>query len=202
MITRMLFSTSWNLRWWIKTNLVWRWQIQWLQEYYFLYVGTLSDASKPIFLEVMYAVIARVLFSSCWDILWCIKTNLVWRCQMQWLQEYSFSSCLDILWCIKTNFLLKYCMQILGVIARVLFPACWNIVGWIKTHFVFKWWIQKYFKITVFYLMKHCLMHQNEFSFEVLYAVIAWVLFSACWDILWYIKMTFLFKYCIKWLQE
>ena len=48
-IARILFSAWWNLLWWIKTNLVWRWQMQWLQEYDFLYVGTLCDAWKQIF---------------------------------------------------------------------------------------------------------------------------------------------------------
>ena len=48
-IARILFSACWNLLWLIKTNLVWRWQMQWLQEYYFMYVGTLCDASKRIF---------------------------------------------------------------------------------------------------------------------------------------------------------
>ena len=32
-----------------KTNLAWKWQMLWLQEYYFLHVGTLCDASKQIF---------------------------------------------------------------------------------------------------------------------------------------------------------
>ena len=114
-IARILFSTCWNLLWWIKTKLVWRWQMHWLQEYYFMYVGTLCDASKQIFFlsivcsdckntvffmlghfvmhqnkfsfEVLYAMIARILFSTCLDLLWWIKTNLVWRWQMQCLQE-------------------------------------------------------------------------------------------------------------------
>ena len=117
-IAIILFSACWNLLWWIKTNLVWRWQMQWLQEYFFLHVGTLCDASKQIFflsivcsdckntvfcmlgpslmnqnkfsLEVTNAVVARVLFSSCWDILRCIKSNFLLRYCMQWLQEYCF----------------------------------------------------------------------------------------------------------------
>ena len=44
--------------------------------------------------------------------------------------------------------------------------------------------MQDYCRITVFYLMEHCVMQQNDFSFEVLYAVIARILFSLCWDIL------------------
>ena len=52
-------------------------------------------------------------------------------------------------------------------------------------------------KITVFYLMEHCVMHQNVF-----YAVIARILFSSCWDILWCIKTNFCLKYCIQWLQD
>ena len=117
-IARILFSPCWNLLWWIKTNLVWRWQMQWLQEYYFMYVGTLCDASKRIFflsivcsdckntvfcmmepslmnqneisLEVTNALIARILFYVCWDIVWCIKTNFLFKYCMQWLQEYCF----------------------------------------------------------------------------------------------------------------
>ena len=38
-------------------------------------------------------------------------------------------------------------------------------------------------KKTVFHMDGPSLMNQNEFSFEVLYAVIARILFSACWDI-------------------
>ena len=131
MIARILFSGCCNIVWCIKTNFLFKYCMQYLQEYDFLHivmhqntfcfeVYECSNIARLLFstwwnivwyIKTMYAVIARVLFSSCWDILWCIKTNLVWRCQMQWLQEYSFSSCLDILWCIKTNFLLKYCMQ-------------------------------------------------------------------------------------------
>ena len=100
------------------------------------------------YFEVMYAVIARVLFSSCWDILWCIKTNLVWRCQMQWLQEYSFSSCLDILWCIKTIF-----FEVLyAMITRMLFSTCWKLRWWIKTNLVWRWqmqWLQEYYFLYV-----------------------------------------------------
>ena len=107
MIARILFSAWWNLLWWIKTKLVWRWQMHWLQEYYFMYVGTLCDASKQIFflsivcsdckntvfcmmepslmnqneisLEVTNALIARILFYVCWDIVWCIKTHFLFK---------------------------------------------------------------------------------------------------------------------------
>ena len=99
------------------------------------------------YFEVMYAVIARVLFSSCWDILWCIKTNLVWRCQMQWLQEYSFSSCLDILWCIKTN----------SRIARILFSTWCDLLLWIKTSIICNGC-----KNTIFWMLENCVMHQKN----------------------------------------
>ena len=165
MIARIVFSSCWVILWCIKTNFLLKYCMQWLQEYCFLDVATLCDASRQIFFscivcsicksmisfilwcikthfvlkfmnavilqdycflpdgtlcgaskrfffEVMYAVIARVLFSSCWGILWCIKTNLVWRWQMQWLQKYKiFYVCWTIVWCFKTNFLFKYCMQ-------------------------------------------------------------------------------------------
>ena len=57
-------------------------------------------------------------------------------------------------------------------------------------------------KITVFYLMEHCVMHQNEFSFEVLYAVIARILFSTCWNLLWWIKTNLVLRWQMQWLQE
>ena len=38
-------------------------------------------------------------------------------------------------------------------------------------------------KDTIFCLLEHCVMHQNEFSFEVLYAMIARILFSGCCNI-------------------
>ena len=91
--------------------------MQWLQEYYFLHVGTFCDASNRIFfwsivyndcriivfhmlgpslmnqnefsLEVTNAVIA-ILFSACWCIVWCIKANFLLKYCMQWLQEYYF----------------------------------------------------------------------------------------------------------------
>ena len=43
-------------------------------------------------------------------------------------------------------------------------------------------------KNTVFFMLGHFVMHQNEFSFEVLYAMIAKILFSTCWNIVWCIK--------------
>ena len=132
--------------------------MQWLQEYYFLHVGTfevmnavilqdycflpdgtLCDASKRIFfwsivcsdckntvfhmlgpslmnqnefsLEVTNAVIARILFSACWDILWCIKTNFLFKYYMKWLQEYN-----------------KFSLEVTNaVITTVLFSSCWDI---------------------------------------------------------------------------
>ena len=37
---------------------------------------------------LVYAVIAGVLFSACWDPLWWIKINVLVKYYMQWLQEY------------------------------------------------------------------------------------------------------------------
>ena len=129
MIARILFSAWWNLLWWIKMKLVWRWQMHWLQEYYFMYVGTLCDASKRIFFlsivcsdckntvfcmlepslinqnkfsyEVTNAVIARILFSTCWDILWCIKTNFHFMYCMQWIffSSIACSDCKNTVFC-------------------------------------------------------------------------------------------------------
>ena len=40
--------------------------------------------------QILYEVIARILFSACWNLLWSIKTNLVFRWQMQ----YSCNHCI------------------------------------------------------------------------------------------------------------
>ena len=45
---------------------------------------------NEISLEVTNALIARILFYVCWDIVWCIKTNFLFKYCMQWLQEYCF----------------------------------------------------------------------------------------------------------------
>ena len=131
----MKFSTWYYIVWCIKTTFL----LNKLQDYCFLPDGTLCDASKRIFfwsivcsdcknaffhmlgpslrnqnefgLEVTNAVIARIIFSACWNIVWCTKTYFLLKDCMQWLKEYCFIHVWDILWCIKTNFLLKYCMQ-------------------------------------------------------------------------------------------
>ena len=128
-----------------------------LQDYCFLPDGTLCDSSKRIFfwsivcndcrntvfhmlvpslinqnefsLKVTNAVIARIIFSACWNIVWCIKTNFLSNYCMQWLPEYIlFSSCWDILWCIITNFLLKYCRcnDCKNTVFHMLWPSLMN----------------------------------------------------------------------------
>ena len=70
-----------------------------------------------------------------------------------------------------------------SVFARIL---CWNIVCCIKTisflvlYAVIARWMD--------------VMDQNEFCFEVINAIIACVVFSTWWNILWFIKTNFLFN--------
>ena len=65
--------------------------MEWLQEYYFLHVGTLWDESKHIlFSSDEYSNVAKLLFSTWWNIAWCIKTNFLSKYCMQWLHEYYF----------------------------------------------------------------------------------------------------------------
>ena len=92
MIARIvLFSAYWNIVWCIKTNFLFKYCMQWLQEYYFLDVGTFCDESKHILLwSDQCSNITRLLFSTWWNILWCIKTNILLKYFMQWLQEYCF----------------------------------------------------------------------------------------------------------------
>ena len=110
-IARILFSAYWDLLWWIlhckntilfwsvecsnskgtvfylmKTNFLFKYCMQWLQEYCFLHIGTFSDEfciARILFcFEVLNVVIARVLFSTWWNIEWCIKTiffsSIIW----------------------------------------------------------------------------------------------------------------------------
>ena len=108
-------------------------------------------------------MIARILFYVCWDIVWCIKTNFLFKYCMQWLKEYCF----------------LHVGTFCDASKRIFF---WSLVC-------------NDCKNTVFNMLEHCVMHQNEFSFEVLYAMITRILFSACWNILWCIKTNFLLKY-------
>ena len=57
-------------------------------------------------------------------------------------------------------------------------------------------------KNTIFCMLGHFVMHQNKFSFQVLYEVIARILFSTWWNIVWCIKTNFRFKYCMQWLLK
>ena len=61
MIARILFSTCWNLLWWIKTDFLLNYCMQWLQEYYFLHVGILCDCMQ--WLQEYYLL--RVICSHC-----------------------------------------------------------------------------------------------------------------------------------------
>ena len=85
MIARILFSAWWNLLWWIKMKLAWRWQMHWLQEYYFMYVGTLCDASKRIFflsIVCIFQTILKKLLSSwrdCWGDHWQQSWREYWN---------------------------------------------------------------------------------------------------------------------------
>ena len=118
--------------------------MQWLQEYYFMYVGTLCDASKQIFL-------LNIVCSYCKNTVFCMLRPFL-------MNQNEF--CLEV-----TN----------AVIARILFSACWDILWWIKTNLVLSW--------------------------EVLYAVIARILFSVCWDILWWIKTNLVLRWQMQWLH-
>ena len=162
--------------------------MQWLQEYDFLYVGTLCDV-------------------------WWFKTNFLLKYCMQWLQEYCFHMLEPSL--INQN---KFNFEETNaVIVRVLFSSCWdirsdqcsNIARLLfstlcdKSKRIFFWSIVCIdCKNTVFHMLGPSLMNQNEFSLEVTNAVIARIIFSACWNIVWCIKTNFLFKYCKQWLQE
>ena len=55
-----------------------------------VWVGPSLMNQNEFSLEVTNAVIARILFYVCWNIVWCIKTNFLFKYCMQWLQEYCF----------------------------------------------------------------------------------------------------------------
>ena len=58
-------------------------------------------------------------------------------------------------------------------------------------------------KSIIFFMLWPSLMNKNEFSLEVTNTkMIARILFSACWNIVWCIKTNLRFEYCMQWLQE
>ena len=68
----------------IKTNFLFKYCTQWLQEYCFCILGPslMNFALQKYCFEVLNVVIARVLFSTWWNIEWCIKTiffsSIIW----------------------------------------------------------------------------------------------------------------------------
>ena len=141
--------------------------MEWLQEYYFLHVGTLWDESKHIlFSSDEYSNIAKLLFSTWWNIAWCIKTIFLLKYYMQWLHEYYF---LHVGIFCDTSKLLFF----LGIVCS----DCKN---------------------SVFFMLGHFVMHQNELSFEVVYAMIAKILFSTCLDLLWWFKTNLVWRWQIQ----
>ena len=141
--------------------------MQWLQEYYFLDVGTFCDDSKHILLwSDECSNITRLLFSTWWNILWCIETNFLLKYCMQWLHaRILFSTCWDLLWWIKTNFRLKYCMQ---YCMQWLKEYCFLHVGTFcdASKWIFFWsLVCNDCKNTVFHMLEHCVMHQNKLIF-------------------------------------
>ena len=155
-------------------------------------------------LEVTNAVIARIIFSACWNIVWCIKTNFLFKFCMQWLQEYCFlhvgTFCDASKWILFWSIVFNDCKN---TVFHMLGPSLMNQN--LMEHCVMN---QNEFAFEVLYAMivrilfSICWMNQNEFSLEVMNAVIARILFSACWNIVWCIKTNFLLMYCMQWLQE
>ena len=130
---------------------------------------------------------------------------------MQWLQDYHF---LHVgTWCDASKqifFLSIVCSDCKGTI---FFMCMWRRFVRNQNTFcdaskqIFFWsLVCNDWKNTVFHMLEHCVIHQNEFSFEVLYAMIARILFSTCWDLFCMLEHCVmhqknLFKYCMQWLQ-
>ena len=140
--------------------------MRWLQEYYFLHVGTLCDASKQIFF-------LSIVCSDCKSTIFFMWGRFV-------MNQNTFS--FEVM---NTLILQDYCFLPDGTLCdaskRILCSDCKN---------------------TVFFMLGHFVMHQIEFSFEVLYTMIAGLLFSTCWDLLWWIKMNLVWRWQMQWLQE
>ena len=119
-------------------------------------------------LEVTNVVFARILFSACWNIVWCIKTNFLFKYCIQWLQEYCFlhvgtfcaASKRIFFWSIVFNDCKNTVFHMLGpslknqnefslevMNARILFSTYVHVV----------------------YMLGPSLMNQNGSSFELLY---------------------------------
>ena len=115
--------------------------MQCLQEYYFLHVETLCDASKQIFF-------LSIVCSDC-------KNTVFYMLEPSLMNQNKFS--LEV-----TN----------AVIARILFMYVGTLCDASKRIF-FLSILCSDCKNTAFFMLGHFVIHQNKFSFEVLYARIA-----------------------------
>ena len=121
-----------------------------------------------------------------------------------------FSSCCDIYFVMNKN---TFCFTV--ILQDYCFLPDGTLCDALKL--IFFWSIIcNDCKNTVFHMLGPSLMDQNRFSFELLYAmsarilfsacwnivwlyaVIARVLFTSCWDILWWIKTHFVLKWWIQ----
>ena len=118
---------------------------------------------------------------------------------MQWLQEYYFLH------------VGKFCDESKQICFwSIVCSDCKNTIFCMLEHCVIVRSKQIFYlsivcsdcKNTIFCMLGHFVMHQNKFSFQVLYEVIARILFSTWWNIVWCIKTNFLFKYCMQWLLK
>ena len=171
--------------------------MQWLQGYYFLFVGTLCDASKRIFFW-------SIVCNHCKNTVYCFL-NVATLCDASRQIFFSIIVCSIcksmisfILWCIKTHFVLKF------MNAVILQDYCCLSDGTLCDASKRFFWsnVCSDCKSTVFFMLGYFVMHQNQFSLEVTNPLIARIIFSSCWDILWCIKTYFLLKYCMQWLKE
>ena len=158
MVARIRFSLCWDLLWWIKMNLVWRWQMQCLQEYYFLHVETLCDASKQIFF----------LSILCSDCKMDGSDGSKWIFVLKWSMKKLHWG---ILWFIKTNFL-------------------FNVVGYMLFNLMKKIWIcfSTYWKSFIYTFQP--IEKNMAMLFNLLKKILAmlfnllkkfWLCFSTCW---------------------
>ena len=136
MIAGLLFSTCWDLLWWIKMNLVWRWQMQWLQEYYFLHVGKLCDASKQIFFW-------SIVCNDC-------KNTFVHILGPSLKNQNKFSFDVLRIICNGCKNVGKLCDASKKIFSSIVCCDC---------------------KSTIFLMLGYFVMNQNTFCFEVMYAV-------------------------------
>ena len=163
------------------------------------------DESKHIlFSSDEYSNIAKLLFSTLWNIVWSIKTNFLLKYYMQWLQEYCFphvgtfsdGSKRIFFWIIVCN----DCKNTIFCMSEYCVIVCSDCKSTILVHFMMNKNTFCFEVMNTVILQDYCFLPDGTLC-DALKRIFFWSI-STCWDLPWWIKTNFLLKYCMQWLKD